>query len=81
MDKRLLELIDKYVQTSEGMSEQIVDSNLSDLGLDSFAIISLILDIEEAYSIKFPEELLSLEKLSTAKEFEYIIQELQNKAG
>src|SRR2546423_15706426 len=42
------------------------DSNLSGLGLDSLASIQLLLSLEEAYSVAFPDDLLNADTFDTA---------------
>jgi acyl carrier protein len=34
------------------------DTSLSDLGLDSLAVIELVLDLEERFGVEFPDDML-----------------------
>ena len=49
-----------------GPEEEIVeDLVLRDLGLDSMAVVDLLVVLEEAYGTRFPPEALTLESFAT----------------
>jgi nodulation protein F len=49
-----------------GPDEEIVeDLVLRDLGLDSMAVVDLLVALEEAYATRFPPEALTLQSFST----------------
>jgi acyl carrier protein len=41
------------------------DADLQSLGLDSLAVVSLLLEIESLYDVTFPDELLTFETFAT----------------
>ncbi|MGW1845551.1 phosphopantetheine-binding protein [Streptomyces sp. NPDC001966] len=42
------------------------DASLSDLGLDSMQTVALLVELEKAYEIAFPDEALTAETFATA---------------
>ena len=57
-----------------------VNEGLGKLGLDSMAAINLLFDMEQAFDIKIPDELLTSETFETAAALEKTIRPLvQNK--
>lgn len=57
-------------------SENNKDINLLDYGIDSLAIITIIVEIEEKLSINVPDEYLSLEGLASFNGFVAMIESL-----
>lgn len=51
---------------------------LADVGLDSMAAIDLVLDIEQAFGVMFPDELLVAETFTTATSLYEVVLKLQN---
>ena len=56
------------------------DSNLSGLGLDSLASIQLLLSLEEAYSVAFPDDLLNADTFDTAGSLWRVVASLRDAA-
>ena len=69
MDK-LKNIINKYVD----VNPSFIDDNMSltcDLGIDSFSLISMIVEIEESFNVEIPE--YELNKFQTLNDlFSYI---------
>ena len=42
------------------------DASLAELGLDSLGVIDLLVEIEEAFEVTLPDELITAESFSTA---------------
>lgn len=42
------------------------DSSLADMGLDSLALVALLVDLESQFDVMFPDELLNQETFKTA---------------
>ncbi|TKC20147.1 acyl carrier protein [Robertmurraya kyonggiensis] len=60
------------------LTQNMIDENLRDLGLDSLATIELLLEIEEYYDISFPDEYLSEKTFSTANQLWKVVIQLVN---
>lgn len=73
MDK-LKEIISKYIDTPSQINE---DMSLSkDLGIDSFSLISMVMEIEESYNIQIPDS--ELNQFKTLKDLYGYISSLQS---
>jgi acyl carrier protein len=57
------------------------DSALTDHGLDSFAVVELILAVESEYAITMPEELFVLDTFATPGALWAAVQRLRSQAG
>lgn len=51
-------------------------SPLSELGLDSMSAVNLVLDLESAFSILFPDEVLTPERFETLERVTDLVHEL-----
>ena len=68
-----------FVDNKEFIKREMKDeTNLEGYGIDSFQFINLIVEIEKAFSIEIPDELLSFEKLDTISSIVKCIEELVN---
>ena len=68
-----------FVDNKEFIKREMKDeTSLEAYGIDSFQFINLIVEIEKAFSIEIPDELLSFEKLDTISSIEKCIEELVN---
>jgi len=57
--ERFLAILHNYLrQTGDGQS-LTMKSNLYELGLDSMSAVNLLLELEETYSVIFPDTLLT----------------------
>lgn len=72
MNNFIMEIIGKYIRATD-ISE---DQDLREIGLDSMNMISLLLDIEEQFSIVVPDELLTSDSFSTIKKISGIVESL-----
>jgi acyl carrier protein len=43
------------------------DDLLADLGLDSMAVVVLLVDLEDSFEVEFPDDLLSVEVFGTPR--------------
>ncbi|PEM24413.1 phosphopantetheine-binding protein [Bacillus wiedmannii] len=77
MDKTFLEIVNKYIQEDLNTNNQ--DKNFKELGLDSLSSIELLLEIEEAFEIVFPDELLTEDTFSNSYNLWSIVTELKGK--
>ncbi|MGY1422632.1 phosphopantetheine-binding protein [Bacillus cereus] len=75
MNKIFLEIMNKHLQ--EELTMDTKNTDLKELGLDSLASIELLLEIEEAYNIVFPDELLTEDTFSSGDNLWMIITQLQ----
>lgn len=67
MKDKVLEIVKEYVDEEISKKNIAMDESLSDLGLDSFKIIYMLLDIEETFSIQIPDTMLSPELFESAE--------------
>lgn len=54
------------------------EQNLFELGLDSLSIMRLVFFIEESFSVKIPEDRISMESLATINSIHNLIKSLCN---
>ncbi|KJL23884.1 D-alanine--poly(phosphoribitol) ligase subunit 2 [Microbacterium azadirachtae] len=59
----LISLIERHLDTS-GFQ---IDSSLAQAGLDSLALVGLLVDVEDTYGVTIPDELLSQESFATPR--------------
>ena len=59
MMEKIRELIDLHAGLPEGAGEITDDTDLYRAGMKSFASVQLMLALEEAFDIEFPEEMLN----------------------
>ena len=62
---RFLGIVKGHLKLAEAQQDLIMDADLDALGLDSQAALSLMLDLEEAYGVTFPDALLTEETFAT----------------
>lgn len=70
MDKLIKDIVEKKVRKIINLDKNIIINNDEDLalyGMDSFLFIKLIVEIEEYYSITYPDEMLDFECISTIR--------------
>lgn len=79
MDKKFIEIVNNFLQIE--LTSQNVEENLKELGLDSMASIELLLEIETEYELAFPDELLTEETFSSAKNLWNIVSNLREKSS
>lgn len=76
----LLEIIDKHGRLPVKAATLGADQDLYAAGLTSFAAVQLMLAIEEAADIEFPERMLNRKSFSTLANIRACIDELAPKA-
>lgn len=80
--EKIIELVGKNLEKNlieNIMFEDIYNANLfDDLGYDSLAFINLIVDIEGAFIIEIPDELLLMENFFTIAQVEKTINSVIN---
>lgn len=68
MDTGLInKIVDIYNDNIEGggITDQLIDANLSDYGLESLGFIRVIVALEEEFGIVIPDEYLMLPEMDT----------------
>lgn len=75
MDKVFIEIMNIHLQEELNINNQ--NKDLKELGLDSLASIELLLEIEEAYEIIFPDELLTEDTFSSSRNLWSIVSKLK----
>ena len=61
MKEKVLEIVKNYVDEMYMDKEIKMEESLGDLGLDSFKVIYMLLDIEEAFGVQIPDNMLKPE--------------------
>ena len=54
MLKKIMEIISKYVEVPAGSYSE--ETNIFDLGVDSLRMLRIIMDVEEAFGVRFEDE-------------------------
>ncbi len=71
LEKQLVELLrERLLETTAPMD---ADTDLYTLGLDSMAIMQLLILVEEEYGVALPESSLTRENFSTARQLAHLI--------
>ncbi|QPA52726.1 phosphopantetheine-binding protein [Lysinibacillus sphaericus] len=75
MDKDFISIVNVHLQEELNINNQ--NKDFKELGLDSLASIELLLEIEEAYGIIFPDELLTEDTFSSGYNLWSIVNRLK----
>ncbi len=75
---KLLPLLRKHLELMDDVLEIPMDGSLEELGLNSFGVILLLLELEEIFNIRFPDSLLAPETFRTASTLRDVIESLIN---
>ncbi len=75
LEQKIGEIIQRHIKEP---SLPVTEKNnlLDDLGLDSLAIITIVVEIEESFAIEFKDDQLRLENISSRSSLTKIVQEL-----
>lgn len=65
-DQRFEQLLQEHLRLQATDAAVNPGALLVDLGLDSMEAIQLLIDVEDAYGVSFPDSLLTAETFSTA---------------
>jgi acyl carrier protein len=73
LDQQLVTLVsERLLETQPGFD---ADSNLYEAGLDSMALMQLLILVEEEYGVSIPESALTKQNFSTVRHLSQIIHE------
>ncbi len=72
---RIINIV-KVALEIEELSESILEDNLQDLGLESFAFIRIIVSLEDEFGIEIPDELLYMEQLDTISKIVNVVERI-----
>lgn len=70
--KKILEILNSYIEDIEITSEQYEDDLLT-MGLDSIAFIRMVVALEETFNVEIPDEKLLITEMNTISKIEKII--------
>lgn len=73
---QVLEIINKTAKFS--MTDDLEDTDLIDLGLDSIAFIQIVVRLEEEFECEIPDSKLLLTEMNTAGKIFSILEQLYN---
>ena len=65
LDDKLLAVLRRHSRFLNPTEEVAPDADLRDLGVDSMRAIHLVVDVENTFGIRFPDELLTRETFRT----------------
>jgi acyl carrier protein len=65
ISRKLEAVLRPHLRFLEGNAPLTPDQPLGDLGLDSMAAVNLLLDLEQAFDVQIPDDLLSAETFET----------------
>ena len=73
LDQQLVTLVsERLLETQPGFD---ADSNLYEAGLDSMALMQLLILVEEEYGVSIPESALTKQNFSTVRHLSQLIRE------
>lgn len=76
MMEKIRELIDQHAGLPPGAQEITDDTDLYRAGMKSFASVQLMLALEEAFDIEFPEEMLNRATFRSASAIGQAVEQL-----
>ncbi len=65
MDDRIREIVGRVGRLPVPVSTLADDSDLHDAGLTSFGTVEVMLSLEEAFGVEFPEEMMTRARFSS----------------
>ena len=68
--QKIQEILRPHLRFLESGKPVPMDENLGKLGLDSMAAINLLFDLEQAFGVQIPDDLLTAETFETAASLE-----------
>jgi acyl carrier protein len=77
LEDRIIQIIMKSDVLPSDASLADAESNLWDSGMDSLASVRLLVLLEDAFTVEFPDELLTRDTFSTVRRLASIIGELE----
>ena len=75
--QQIREILAEYGRLAAPASELDEDTNLFAVGLDSVAIVNVLMALEERFDVELPDELLSRRSFSSIGTLEDIVSSLQ----
>ena len=76
----LLAVLGKHLRLVADADGIPLTADLADLGLDSMAAVSLLMDLESTFDVTFPDEMLTAETFQSASTLEQAIVTLMGSA-
>ena len=65
--EKVLNIVKNYVDEMFADKEIEMNESLADLGMDSFNVIYMLLDIEDAFGVQIPDNMLTPELFESAE--------------
>lgn len=75
MEKKVLKIVNNILERND-IDDKYLETNLSELGIDSIKFIRLIISLEDVFAIEIPEDYLLIEKLINVKNILCVIETL-----
>ena len=73
IQEKILEIINDTIENA--VSENQVDEDLSQLGMDSLKFISIVVTLEENFDMEVPDEYLLMTELNTVRKLVKVVSE------
>ena len=79
--EKFLTILRQYLESPDNAQEIPPDRELEELGFNSFSAIMLLLELEEAFNIVFPDSMLTPEVFRTVSTLQSSIRSLISSKG
>ena len=66
--KKVIEILNSNIENSEVIEDKL-DEDLTELGMDSFTFIKIIVALEDEFECEIPDSKLLIGEMHTAKKF------------
>lgn len=66
-EDKIMEIVINTINLAEPKENIKIDTNLSDVGMDSISFVALVVEIENFFCIDFPDEKLTITEAGTIK--------------
>lgn len=76
-EEAIRKIIDENVKLTKPMEAIQFEENLKNAGMDSLSFISVIVEIENCFSITFPDEKLIIQNAGTIKQLCEIVKSVE----
>lgn len=77
--EKILEIINVNIESKKvEITEEMLDVDLNELGLDSLSFVKIIVDLEDNFEIEIPDEKLIISEMNTVNKIIEVVIETKN---